>query len=58
MGENIEEIVIIKKVLRSLTMRFDAKITTRKEIKYLDKLKMDELHGILTTYEMRIDKEK
>jgi hypothetical protein len=28
------------------------------EIKDIDKLTMDELHGILTTYKMRTEKEK
>jgi hypothetical protein len=34
------------------------KFLTIEEMKDLDKLTMDELHGILTAYEMRIEKEK
>jgi hypothetical protein len=42
----------------SLPLIFDAKISSIEEIKDLDKLTMDGLHGILTAYEMRTEKEK
>jgi len=48
----------LKKVIRSLPVRFNPNISTLEDRKYLDKLKMDELHGILTAYEMRIRQEK
>jgi hypothetical protein len=44
---------IVQKVLRTLPSRFDPKISAIEEMKDLDSLTMDELHGILTTYEMR-----
>lgn len=53
LDEKIEESTIVQKVLRSLLDRFDSKISTIEEIKDLDTLKLDELHGILTAYEMR-----
>eukprot|EP00253_Pinus_taeda_P003638 PITA_03638 len=53
LDEKIEESTIVQKVLRSLPDRFDSKISTIEEAKDIDTLKMDELHGILTTYEMR-----
>eukprot|EP00253_Pinus_taeda_P008146 PITA_08146 len=53
LDEKIEESTIVQKVLRSLPDRFDSKISTIEEEKDLDTLKMDELHGILTAYEMR-----
>eukprot|EP00253_Pinus_taeda_P001430 PITA_01430 len=53
LDENIEESTIVQKVLRSLPDRFDSKISAIEEIKDLDTLNMDELHGILTAYEMR-----
>jgi hypothetical protein len=56
--ETVEESMILQKVLRSLPLIFDAKVFIIEEIKDLDKLTIDELHGILTTYEMRIEKEK
>lgn len=41
----------------SLPLRFNVKVSTIDEIKDLDKLTMDELHGIITRYEMRTEKE-
>jgi hypothetical protein len=38
-------------------MRYDAKISTLEYRENLDKLTMDELHGILIAYEMRTGKE-
>jgi hypothetical protein len=53
LGEEIEESVIVQKVLRSLPMRFNPKISTLEERSDLNSISMDELHGIFTTYEMR-----
>ena len=53
LDEKVEESTIVQKVLRSLLDRFDSKISVIEEAKDLDTLKMDELHGILTTYEMK-----
>jgi hypothetical protein len=53
LGEEIKEPTIVQKVLRSLPMRFDPKISTLKERADLAMLSMNELHGILTAYEMR-----
>ena len=39
-------------------MRYDEKISTIEDKPDLDKLTVDELHGILTAYEMRIGQEK
>ena len=58
LGENTKNTTPIQKMLRSLPMIFDSKVSALEERKYLDKLSMDELHGILTTYEMRIEQEK
>jgi hypothetical protein len=49
--------MIVQKVLRSLPLIFDAKVSSIEEMKDLDSLTMDELHGILMTYEMRTEKE-
>jgi hypothetical protein len=57
LGEMVEESMIVQKVLRSLPLIFDAKVSAIEEMKDLDKLTMDELHGILTAYEMRTEKE-
>ena len=53
LGEKVENIALVQKILRSLPMRFDSKVLTLEERKYLDKLSMDELHRIPTIYEMR-----
>jgi hypothetical protein len=57
LGEEIKESVIVQKVLKSLPMRFNPKISALEEISYLDSINMDELHGIFTTYEMRTKQE-
>jgi hypothetical protein len=57
LGEEIEESVIVQKILRSLPMRFNPKISTLKERSNLDSISMDELHGIFIAYEMRTEKE-
>ena len=56
LGEEIKEPVIVKKVLRSLQPRFDSKVSAIEEAKNLNVFSMDELHGSLTAYEMRIGK--
>ena len=58
LGEHVENIEIFQKILRSLLMRFDSKVSALEESKELDKLSMDELHGILKAYEMIIEQEK
>jgi hypothetical protein len=53
LGEEIEEFVIVHKVLRFFPMRFNPKISALEEISDLNSISMDELHGIFTAYEMR-----
>jgi hypothetical protein len=55
LGEEIEESVIVQKVLRSLPMGFNSKISALEERSDLKSISMEELHGIFTTYEMRIE---
>jgi hypothetical protein len=57
LGEEIEESVIVQKVLISLPMRFNPKISALEERLDLKSTSMDELHGIFTTYEMRTEQE-
>jgi hypothetical protein len=57
LGEEIEESVIVQKVLRSLPMRFNPKISALEERLDLNSISMDELHGIFTAYEMRTEQE-
>lgn len=39
----------------SLPIRFDAKVSILEERLELENVSMDDLYGILTTYEMRIE---
>ena len=55
LGEEIEESIIVQKVLRSLPMRFNRNISALEERSDLNSISMDELHGIFTSYEMRTE---
>jgi hypothetical protein len=57
LGEEIQEFVIVQKVLRYPPMRSNPKIPTLEERVDLNSISMDELHGIFTTYEMRTEQE-
>jgi hypothetical protein len=57
LGEEIKESVIVQKVLRSLPMRFNPKISSLEEIYDINSISMDELHGIFTAYEIRDEQE-
>ena len=53
LGEIITESTLVEKVLRSLTMKFESKVSALEEKQDLETLIVVQLHGILTTYEMR-----
>jgi hypothetical protein len=57
LGEEIEESIIVQKVLRSLPMRLNPKISALEERQDLNSISMDDLHGIFTAYEMRTEQE-
>jgi hypothetical protein len=57
LGEEIKESVIVQKVLRSLSMRFEPNISALEERADLNSISMDEVHGIFTSYGMRTEKE-
>ena len=44
---------MVEKVLRSLSPRFESKVSAIEEKENLQNLKMSQVHGILTAYEMR-----
>lgn len=54
LGEDIKYSFVVQKVLRSLPSRYNAKISAIEEAIYLSKITVDDLHGILTSYQMRI----
>jgi hypothetical protein len=47
--------MVIQKVLMSLPVILDPKISSLEERVNLDTLSMDKLHGMFTAYEMRIE---
>ena len=53
LGEEIKEVVLLEKVLRSLSPKFDSKVSAIEEKQNLQSLTMSQLHGIITAYEMR-----
>jgi hypothetical protein len=52
----MKEKFVVKRVLRSLPIIFDSKISSLEERVDLATMTMDALHGIITAYEMRIEK--
>ena len=57
-GENVKYRTVIKKVLRSLSTKFDVVVAAVEEAKDLEKLTVDELMGSLLSHEARIDRNK
>jgi len=53
LGEEFKEVVLVEKVLRSLSAKFDSKVFAIEEKEDLQKITMTQLHGILTAFEMR-----
>jgi hypothetical protein len=51
--EDIDESLVVQKALRSLLLKYDAKVSAIEETRDLTKMTMDELHGSLMAYEMR-----
>ena len=56
LGETIPKPKIVRKVLRSLSKRFHAKITAIEELKDIDKIPLTELVGNLQTYELGLSR--
>ena len=54
LGETIEDIYIVDKVLRTLPMAYNPKVSTLEDRQDTEKITLDELYGILTAYELRI----
>jgi hypothetical protein len=58
LGEKIEKVSLVQKILRSLPDRLNPKVSAIEEINDLKFLPIDQLLGTLTAYEMRIGKYK
>jgi uncharacterized protein YihD (DUF1040 family) len=55
--EDLNESLVVQKVLRSLLLKYDAKVFAIEETRDLTKMTMDELHGSLIAFEMRTSTE-
>ena len=53
LGEDIKEVTLVEKVLRSLSTKFESKVSTIEEKQDLQTITMTQLHRILTAFEMR-----
>ena len=53
LGGKLKEKEVVSKILRTLQMRYELKVSTLEERDDLKKVTVDELHGILTAYGMR-----
>ena len=53
LGEELKEVTLIEKVLRSLFAKFESKVSAIEEKQDLQTITMTQLYGILTTFEMR-----
>ena len=51
----MEDIDVVKKVLRPIPNKFDSKIFAIQEAKDINKYTMDDIHGALVAYKMRKD---
>ena len=54
LGEKMEDLKIVRKILRTLPENFRAKVTTIEESKDLDDIKVQELIGSLQTYKLSL----
>jgi hypothetical protein len=53
LGEDLDESLVVQKLLRTLLLKYDAKVFVIVETRDLTKKTMDELHRSLIVYEMR-----
>jgi hypothetical protein len=58
LGEKIEELILVKKILRSFLDKFNPKVFAIEELNDLKTLSTDQILGTLTAYEMIINKDK
>ncbi|XP_073223456.1 uncharacterized protein [Cicer arietinum] len=53
-GESLTEVVIIEKILRTLTQRYNHIVVTIEESNDLDKIKVEDLQGSFEAHELRV----
>jgi len=52
-GDGVKETSTVEKILRYLTPKFDSKVFVIEEMQDLRNLTLEQLYGILTTFETR-----
>ena len=57
-GENVEDVTIIEKILRSMTIKFNFVIYSIEESKDIDALSIDELQSSLLIHEQKINQQE
>ena len=55
-GDDVENKIVIEKVLRSLPKKFEPIVVPIEEFKYLSQMQIDELIGSLVSHESRISR--
>ena len=58
LGEKMKDSKIVRKILRSLSESIHAKVTTIEKSKDLDDIKVQELIGLLQTYELSLPSQR
>eukprot|EP00253_Pinus_taeda_P012725 PITA_12725 len=53
LGEDIKEVTLVEKFLRSLSAKFESKVSAKEEKQDLQTITMTQLHRILISFEMR-----
>jgi hypothetical protein len=57
LGVQVSENELVEKILRTLPILYNPKVSTLEYRENMDKITMDELYGILTAYELRLGHE-
>ena len=57
LGQEVSDNELVDKILRTLPMIYNSKVSTLEDWENLSTLTLDELYGILTAYELRIGHE-
>ena len=53
LGEEIKESIIVEKILRSVSLKIESKVTSIEEKKDLQSITIVHVHGIFIAFEMR-----
>ena len=54
MGPEVPNYDLVENKLRKIPMKYDPKVSTLEDQQKLEDITLDELHGLLTAYELRL----